>query len=239
MTTSSLSVTALDAGPVRVDHAVLDRQYAEMISESIPHIVWTASPDGATTYFNRQGTDYTGCPRETNYEWNWVTLVHPDDAERAAQAWRYATATGTDFTLEYRIRRFDGVFRWHSCRAIPLRDAAGEIDLWIGTATDIEDQKQLELALRRSEREATEAVNLLQSIEAATPVGFKLVDRSLRVVRINQTLADVDGRSVEDCIGRTVAEMVPELWPQLEDVYRRVLAGETVTNVEVSTPSAD
>jgi PAS domain S-box-containing protein len=209
-----------------------------MIAESIPHIVWTASPDGATTYFNRQGTDYTGCPRETNYEWNWVTLVHPDDAERAAQAWQHATMTGTEYLLEYRIRRFDGVFRWHSFRAIPLRDALGEIDLWIGTATEIEDQKQLELALRRAEREATEAVNLVQSIEAATPVGFKLVDRDLRVVRINQMLADIEGRSVEECIGWTVAELVPDLWPQLGNIYRRALTGETVSNVDVSKPSA-
>ncbi|MDX6242406.1 MAG: hypothetical protein QOE76_129 [Frankiales bacterium] len=205
-----------------------------MIAESIPHIVWTASTDGATTYFNRQGTDYTGFPRETNYEWNWVTLVHPDDAERAARTWQHAATTGEDFALEYRIRRFDGVFRWHAGRAVPLRDAAGDIGLWIGTATDIEDQKQLELALRRAEREATETVNLLQSVEAATPVGFKLVDRDLRVIRINQMLADTDGRSVEECIGLSVAELAPDLWPQLENVYLRVLAGETVTNVDVS-----
>jgi PAS domain S-box-containing protein len=237
--TSSLSATGgPDVGVVRFDGAVLDRQHAETIAESIPHIVWTGSPDGATTYFNRQGTDYTGCPRETNYEWNWVTLVHPEDAEGAAQAWRHATMTGTDFFLEYRIRRFDGVFRWHCCRAIPLRDALGEITLWIGTATDIEDQKQLELALRSAEREATEVVTLLESIEAATPFGFKLVDRDLRVVRINQTLAAIDGRSVEECVGLTVAELVPDLWPQLENVYRRVLAGETVRNVDVSKPSA-
>jgi PAS domain S-box-containing protein len=209
-----------------------------MIAESIPHIVWTASPNGATTYFNRQGTEYTGCPRETNYEWNWVTLVHPDDAERAAQAWQHATVTGTDFFLEYRIRRFDGVFRWHACRAIAVRDVAGDVDLWIGTATDIEDHKQLELALRRAEREATEAVTLLQSIEAAAPVGFKLVDRDLRVVRINRALADIDGRSVEECIGLTVSELGPDLWPQLESVYRRALAGETVTSVEMSRASA-
>jgi PAS domain S-box-containing protein len=209
-----------------------------MIAESIPHIVWTASPDGATTYFNRQGTDYTGLPRETNYEWNWLTLVHAEDAERARMAWLHATMTGTDFLLEYRIRRFDGVFRWHAFRATPVRDAAGEIALWIGTATDIEDQKQLELALRRAEREATEAVNLLQSIEAATPIGFKLVDRELRVVRINQTLAVIDGRSVEECIGLAVSELVPDLWPQLESVYRHALAGDTVSNVEVSKPSA-
>lgn len=222
---------------VRFDGAVLDRQYAEMIAESIPHIVWTASPDGATTYFNRQGTDYTGCPRETNYEWKWVTLVHPEDVERAERAWKHATMTGTDYSLEYRIRRFDGVFRWHSFRAIPLRDAIGEIDLWIGTATDIEDQKQQEFALRRAEREATEAVTLLQSIEAATPIGFKLVDRDLRIIRINQVLADISGLTVEESIGRTVSELVPDLWPQLGNVYRRVLAGETVSNVDVSRPS--
>ena len=227
-----------DLGGVRYDEAVLDWRYAQVIAESIPHIVWTASPDGATTYFNRQGTDYTGCPRETNYGFNWVTLVHPEDAKKAALAWQHATTTGTPFLLEYRIRRFDGVFRWHVCRAIPVRDALGEIDLWIGTATDIEDQKQLELALRRAEQEATEAVNLLESIEAATPVGFKLVDRHLMVVRINHTLADIEGRSVEECIGRNVAELVPDLWPQLSAVYRRVLAGETVSNVEISRASA-
>jgi PAS domain S-box-containing protein len=209
-----------------------------MIAESIPHIVWTASPDGATTYFNRQGTEYTGCRRETNYAWNWVTLVHPEDAERAARGWRHATRTGTAYALEYRIRRFDGVFRWHAFRAIPIRDAAGEIELWIGTATDIEDQKHLELALRLAEREAMEAVTLLQSIEGAAPIGFKLVDRDLRVVRINHTLADLDGRSVEECVGLTVSELAPDLWPQLENIYLRALVGETVSNVDVSRPSS-
>jgi PAS domain S-box-containing protein len=238
MTSSLPPDPKTDVGVVRFDGPALDRQYAELIAESIPHIVWTASPDGATTYFNRQGTDYTGCAREANYEWNWVTLVHPEDAERAARAWNHATMTGTDFFLEYRIRRFDGVFRWHYFRAIPLRDAAGEIDMWIGTGTDVEDQKQLELALRRAEREATETVTLLQRIGAATPVGFSLVDRDLKVVRINQMLADVSGRTVEESIGRTVAEIVPDLWPQLGSVYRRVLAGEAVSNVDVSGPSS-
>lgn len=223
---------------LQFDAAVLDPQYAQMIAESIPHIVWTASPEGATTYFNRLGTDYTGCPRETNYEWNWVTLVHPDDAERAAQAWRHAAMTGSDFASEYRIRRSDGVFRWHAARAVPVRDAAGAIALWIGTATDVDDQKRLELNLRRAEREATEAVTLLESVEVATPVGFKLVDRDLKVVRINRTLAAVDARSVEECVGLSASELAPDLWPLLEDVYRRALTGETVSNIEVSKPHA-
>src|SRR5664279_1119168 len=201
---------------------------ARLIAESIPLIVWIAAPDGATTYVNRQGGEYTGCPRETNYDWNWVTLVHPDDADGARKAWEHAVRTETDYVLEYRLRRYDGVFRWHSFRALPLRDAAGEIQMWIGTATDIEVQKQLEFSLRCSEREATEALTLLQSIEAAAPIGVKLVDRELRILRINQRLAAANGLSVQEHLGRTVAEVTPELWPQLEAVYHLDLSVRSV-----------
>jgi PAS domain S-box-containing protein/putative nucleotidyltransferase with HDIG domain len=220
------------------DRTLLPAGTEVVIAESIPHIVWTASSDGATTYFNRLGTDYTGCPPEANRDCNWVALVHPDDADAAAAAWSRAVATTSPYAAEYRIRRFDGVFLWHAFRALPLRDAEDRVLTWIGTATDIEDQKQLELSLRRSEREALETLTLLSSIEAAAPVGFKLVDRDLRIVRINARLAAINGFSVEEHIGRTVQEIAPDLWPQLEDVYRRALNGEAVSNIEVSAPSA-
>ena len=90
-----------------------------------------------TTYFNRQGTEYTGLPPRTNYDWDWVNLVHPDDADRA-RGWEYA-AVRTRVRVDYRIRRFDGVFRWHGFRTRPCGTPAGD-RLWIGTATDIEDQ---------------------------------------------------------------------------------------------------
>jgi PAS domain S-box-containing protein len=212
---------------------------ARLIVEAIPHIVWMASADGATTYFNEQGTEYTGCSSETNYDWNWMTLVHPDDAERARGGWETAVRTETDFALDYRIRRFDGAFRWHAARARPVRHPGGGIHFWIGTATDINDRKELELSLRRSEREALETVALLRSIEAAAPVGFKLVDRELRVIRINDTLAQISGMSPDEVIGRTAKEMVPEIWSQLEDVYRRALGGETVCGLDVSMATAD
>jgi PAS domain S-box-containing protein len=212
---------------------------ARLMAEAIPHIVWMASADGATIYFNEQGTEYTGCPRESNYDWNWVTIVHPDDAERARERWEHAVGTETEFALDYRIRRFDGVFLWHAFRARPVRHPDGGIHLWIGTATDIDAQKQLELSLRRSEREALETVALLQSIEAAAPVGFKLVNRDLRVVRINDTLAQISGMSADEVLGRTVQEMTPELWPHVEDVYRRALGGETICGLDVSMASAD
>jgi PAS domain S-box-containing protein/putative nucleotidyltransferase with HDIG domain len=241
MTTIARSSQAAEAtaDPTITSMAPLSESAAQLIAESIPHMVWMAAPDGATTYFNRRGTEYTGCPAETNYRWNWVTLVHHADVERAQRGWKLATTTEAEYWVEYRLRRFDGVFRWHECRALPVRDAAGVVTAWIGTVTDIEDRKQLEQALRGSEREATETLTLLQSIEASAPVGFKLVDRDLRIVRINETLSQVHGHTAAEDLGRTVAEVVPELWPQLEDIYRRALAGESTCNVDVSTPSLD
>ncbi|HEX3284750.1 MAG TPA: EAL domain-containing protein [Mycobacterium sp.] len=208
------------------------------IVESIPHIVWTASPDGFTSYVNRRCVDFTGCSREANYGGKWIELVHPDDVERAKEAWSRATETETGYEMDYRIRRFDGAYRWHSFRALPVRDGDGHLSMWIGTATDIEDQKQLELSLRRSEREAHESLALLRAVEAAAPVGFTLVDRDLRVVRIDETLARINGRSVAEHIGRTVAEIAPDLWSRVEPIYHRALRGEAVCNVDLSMPSA-
>ena len=59
----------------------------QIVAEAIPHIVWIAAPGGATTYFNQQGCEYTGCPREANDGWGWVALLHPNDAEPARLAW--------------------------------------------------------------------------------------------------------------------------------------------------------
>lgn len=212
---------------------------ASSILEGIPHIVWTASPDGAVAYFNDRGREYTGSSRESASGWGWESLLHPDDAARARHGWAAAVRAESEFALDARIRRFDGEYRWHACRARPVRCPDGGIELWIGTATDIDAERQLEHSLRRSEREALETISLLQSIEAAAPVGFKLVDRDLRVVRINETLARISGMSAEEGLGRTVQEMVPELWPQIEDAYRRALGGETIDGLDLSLASAD
>ena len=73
--------------------------------------------------------------------------VHPDDMESATRLWQESLASGTPYVTEYRIRRHDGMYRWHLTRSIPIRDANGVITRWIGTSADIEDQKSSEQAL--------------------------------------------------------------------------------------------
>jgi PAS domain S-box-containing protein len=122
-----------------------------LITESIPHLVWVAGPDGATQYINRRWQQYTGLSPGEAMGWDWQSAIHPDDVPQALELWRRALRTGETYAAEFRLRGADGVYRWHIDRALPLRDGRGNITHWFGTCTDIEDQKRAEDALRASE----------------------------------------------------------------------------------------
>jgi PAS domain S-box-containing protein len=95
------------------------------------------------------------------------------------------------------------------------------------------EQKEVYEHLREAEEDTAESLTLLETLQSTAPVGFGLVDRDLRIVRMNETLAAVNGMPVDQQLGRTVAELVPNLWPQIEPLYRHVLeTGEPVLNQE-------
>ena len=126
-----------------------------LIAESIPHIVWVAAPNGRTLYFNEQGMKYTGSTGPTPPAGRtWST---PTTSSAAPSCWAEALRTRSGFEEDFRVRRLDGVYRWHSSRGRPLLDAEGRITRWIGTATDIHDRKRLEEDLVTAHREAAEA----------------------------------------------------------------------------------
>ncbi|WP_275941366.1 PAS domain-containing protein, partial [Planosporangium flavigriseum] len=197
--------------------------------DEIPHIVWLSGANGSTEYVNRRGIEYSGLPAEANFNGAWVSFVHADDAARAKAAWEEAVRTQTSFEQSYRIRRADGQFRWHDCRSVPVRGADGAVVRWVGTATDVDGQKTLEENLRRSERQTAETLTLLETMQAAAPVGLAFVDRDFRYARVNDTLAAMAGMTVDEMVERRVAEVIPAAWPQVEPFYRRVLdTGESV-----------
>jgi diguanylate cyclase (GGDEF)-like protein/PAS domain S-box-containing protein len=108
-----------------------------------------------------------------------------------------------------------------------------DIDLsqWVVTATDIDDAKRREARDRRSDRMSAQALTSLQTSKA--PVGIGFVDRQFRFVRLNETLASINGLPMAEHIGRSVAEVVPDLWPQLEPLYRQVMeTGEAMLDLE-------
>jgi diguanylate cyclase (GGDEF)-like protein/PAS domain S-box-containing protein len=218
--------------------AILTDADFRLVAESSPDIVWIAASDGSIGYLNRRGTTYIGYRAEAALGWDWVSLVRHDDIDRARLTWDHATSTRALYRIDFPIRRFDGEYRWHSFRGIPIRDERGVVIKWIGTATDIEDAMQLEADLQIAQRETAETLMLLETVLSKVPIGFGFVDRDLKVIRLNETLARINGSTVAEQLGLPVAAIVPLLWPQLESFYHRVLdSGTAVLDIEVDGPS--
>ncbi|HKE83163.1 MAG TPA: PAS domain S-box protein [Vicinamibacterales bacterium] len=120
-----------------------ERRY-RALAQAVPHIVWTARPDGVVDYFNQRWFEYTGLSVE-QAAGSWLGILHSDDSARCRTDWENAMRSGEMFQTECRLRRAsDGAFRWHLCRAVPERSTSGQILSWLGTFTDIEDQKRVE-----------------------------------------------------------------------------------------------
>ena len=119
------------------------------LAEAMPQIVWITRPDGWNVYFNQHWMDYTGLTLEESLGVGWSKPFHPEDMLRAQAAWEHATATLGTYSLECRLRRADGVYRWWLIRGVPQRGPTGEVSRWFGTCTDIHDLKlaQLEISL--------------------------------------------------------------------------------------------
>ncbi len=118
----------------------------------MPQIVWATRPDGSNIYFNQQWIDYTGLTLEESLGHGWIKPFHPEDRQRAWDAWQHATATIGKYGLECRLRRADGVYRWWLIRGEAQRDADGKVLKWFGTCTDIDDLKSAEIQIRRTNR---------------------------------------------------------------------------------------
>lgn len=125
------------------------------IIEAIPQMAWTSTPNGEADYFNQKWYDFTGASFEQLQNWGWKNYIHPDDVERTTLAWNMTLTTGSLFEIEYRWRRKDGKYRWLLGRALPVKDADGNVTLWVGTGTDIHDQKMLSQSLEQKINEHT------------------------------------------------------------------------------------
>jgi PAS domain S-box-containing protein len=121
-----------------------------LLAESMPQIVWTTRADGWNTYFNQQWIDYTGLSLEESYGEGWITPFHPEDKQRAWDAWQNAVENFAEYSIECRLRRYDGMYNWYLVRGVPQIGAGGEIAKWFGTCTDIEKIKNAEFELKKS-----------------------------------------------------------------------------------------
>ena len=160
------------------------------LTEAVPQMVWTADPDGAVTFLNRRWHEYTGLPLAGTTTRTWGNAVHPDDVELLQREWHVAvTGEPESFTSEFRLRRgCDGEYRWMLSTAVPLRDFFGAINEWVGSLTDIDDQKRQSETLERMVEDRTAA--LVDEIEDRTRAEQQARAAAAELVRSNRELQE-------------------------------------------------
>ncbi len=131
------------------------------LANSIDHLAWIANADGSVAWYNQRWYDYAGIDSRHKEGWGWQYVYHPDHVDRVVAFATKAWQQGEPFELTAPIRRHDGVYRWFLIRGYPIRDAEGNVQQWIGSNTDIDEQKQVEANLEAQVRDRTAQLQVL------------------------------------------------------------------------------
>ncbi|WPO77716.1 PAS domain-containing protein [Flavobacterium sp. KACC 22761] len=127
-----------------------------LLADSIQQFVWTSDAMGNLNYFNQALYNFSGKSKINVNENGWLQIIHPDDREENINRWMESIKTGKEFLYEHRFLRHDGQYRWYASHAIPQTDADGKIQMWVGTSTDIQEQKDSTNLLEKQVLERTE-----------------------------------------------------------------------------------
>lgn len=149
-------------GPLQAE----DRLFREL-AESLPLMIWANDGSGKKVYCNQQYLQYVGVHSPSGMDDGWHHAIHPDDRERAKQAWAAAVRDGGTYECEYRLRGADGVYRVFLARAVPVSDDSGHIIRWLGTSIDLHEDRLAGAHLRQAEK-------LLAASRCATSVAHQI-----------------------------------------------------------------
>ena len=115
-----------------------------LLADSMPQQIWTGDTAGNLNYFNEAVYQFSGLSFDDIQKNGWLQIVHPDDKEANITRWMHSIKTGEDFFMEHRFKNHAGEYRWQLSRAKPKKNNEGKIQLWVGTSTDIHEQKMKE-----------------------------------------------------------------------------------------------
>jgi len=144
------------------------------IIETIPSMLWSASPTGEVTHISQRVLEYSGMSFEDFPNLGWKNIIHPDDFDDTAKKFFRAIETGESYSAIHRLRRTDGEYRWHHAMGEPLRDPRGTIIQWYGLTIDIDERKRAEDHLRDTRMKLAKASRLATVAELSGSIAHEL-----------------------------------------------------------------
>jgi PAS domain S-box-containing protein len=175
-----------------------------LLTETIPHMLWSATPDGQVDYVNQRVVDYAQLPYEQFLEIGWGKAVHPDHLERMTEAWGESVRTGQPFQFEFLGRHApSGTWRWCVSSALPARDVDGRIVKWHGSVVDLHDRKRAEETRLEAERQYRTVV------ETATDA-VVTIDESSTIRLVNPAVQKIFGYEPAELIGKPLTVLMPK-----------------------------
>ncbi len=131
------------------------REQLKQLADFVPQMVWTARPDGFIDYYNKKWYEFTGF--EEGYgDHSWIPILHPDDAQKCLDTWYQSVHSGAPYSIEYRFKDYrSDSYKWFLGKALPVKDGDGNIVKWIGSCTEIQDQKMIAEDLEQMVKERT------------------------------------------------------------------------------------
>lgn len=214
------------------------------MSDVVPQMIWSATPDGRGDYYNARWYEFTGAARGSVDGDAWHAFVHPEDRQQVFEHWRDSVATGQAYELECRLRHASGQYRWIMSQAMPMREKDGTIVRWMGTCTDVHDRHLAEEMLSSADRRKDEFMatlshelrNPLSPIASAAQLLMQsqdlrfqkvgdviarqaahikaLVDDLMDVTRIKQGLIELHRETLD--LREVVNDAVEQVWPLIQ-----------------------
>ena len=200
------------------------------MGDTVPQKVWTAAPNGDFDYFNKKWFEYSFLSAEELKGKGWMQLLHTEDRTDTERVWQHCVETGMVFETEHRLINHKGIYRWHLSRAAAQYDEEGNITMWVGTTTDVHEQRNFTIEL---ESKVNEAKVFLSSIFDSSEEVLASLDQQLVITSINKTGAVCFGLQPEEILGKSLLDVFPELaGGSYQKLLENVLEGAVIHQTE-------
>ena len=205
------------------------------LADSAPVLIWESGTDKLCTYVNKPWLDFTGQCMDSQLGTGWAEGIHPEHLQQCLDAYTQSFDRREEFRMEYRLRRYDGEYRWVLDMGVPRFDQDGSFVGYIGIAVDVTDGKKTEQALQQANRvlEVRTAAllareELLKTFVTHVPAAVAMLDRDMRYLQVSDRFCADYSLDSSEIFGRSHYEVFPDLPERWKEIHRRCLAGETL-----------